>query len=312
MSSLDLELDILLAQVREPEPVDDGFVSSVIRDIESLPELPSSRLAALRRPLVAVTATAIVLTGGAVAALVGTQIAHDLGEGSSSNEPRASVSVDSGQQESSDPTDPAVSDVLPGGGGGNRSALQGSSHVASVLDPNTGLRLVTDTHTNDFTTGKLQRITLTLSNTGKKPLAITGYKDCFLQTMAFPLEAGSSGTGDSAADYYERYKNQTGVEWKCAGSDASPRVPTAAGDTFVLRPGETQSRDAMLALPTDGNWGVLGMCRCEVTDPSDPAPKDDVVFNDFTTRVLPSPLITLDIETGEATMTAPIRVRARS
>jgi hypothetical protein len=67
----------------------------------------------------------------------------------------------------------------------------------------------------------------------------------------------------------------------------------------------------MLTLPSDGDWGVMGMCRCDVTEAGAPAPKDNP-FGDFTNRVFPSPLITLDFDTGEGTITPPIRVRATS
>ncbi len=303
------QLDILLAQAREPEPFDDGFVTSVMRDIESLDVVSPSRLAALRRPLVAITATAVVLTGGAVAALVGTQIVNDDDAGTTTSDPRASVSVSSAPDASSAEEANDVQ-ALATAKAERSSALDGSGHTVSVVDPNTGLRLQTETYTNEFRTGTPQRVTLTLENTSEKPLAITGYKDCSLQVMAFPMGSTPADDEQTAADYYERYKNESGVEWVCAGPGASPRVPTAA-DTVVLRPGATHSTDAMLTLPSNGNWGVMGMCRCEVTEAGAPAPKDNP-FGDFTNRVLPSPLITLDIDTSEGTITPPIRVRATS
>ena len=304
------QLDVLLAQVREPEPVDDGFVTSVMRDIENLDVVAPSRLAALRRPLVAITATAVVLTGGAVAALVGTQIANDDVGGSATNEPRASVSVSSGPDVSSDANAGGAPGATASRDSGLQAAIDGSAHTVSVVDPNTGLRLQTDTHTNEFTTGAPQRVTLTLTNTSDKPLAITGYKDCSLQVMAFRMGSAPADDNKTPNDYYNQNRNANGVEWVCAGSGASPRVPTAA-DTVVLRPGAAHSSDAMLTLPSDGNWGVLGICRCEVTEAGAPAPRDNP-FGDFTNRVLPSPLITLDVDSGEGTITPPIRVRAKS
>jgi len=304
-------LDVLLAQARETEPVDDGFVASVMSDIESLDVVTGSRLAALRRPLVAVTATAVVLTGGAVAALVGTQIVNNDDAGTATSEPRASVSVSSAPEASSGEVGNDARQALATANAERSSAMDGSGHTVSVVDPNTGLRLQTETYTNEFRTGAPQRVTLTLENTSEKPLAITGNKDCSLQVMAFPMGSAAADENQTPADYYNQYRNENGVEWVCAGSGTTPRAPTAVAESVVLRPGATHSSDAMLTLPSDGDWGVMGMCRCEVTEAGAPAPKDNP-FGDFTNRVLPSPLVTLDADTGEATLTPPIRVRAKS
>ncbi len=308
MSSL--QLDVLLAQTRETEPVDDGFSASVMRDIESLDVVAGSRLTALRRPMVAITATAVVLTGGAVAALVGTQIANN-NEGGATSEPRASVSVSSGPDVSTNPKAGGAHDATASRDSDLKAAIDGSAHTISVVDPNTGLRLQTDTRMNEFQTGTPQRVTLTLTNTSEKPLAITEYKDCSLQVMAFQMGSAPAGENQTPAEYYDHYRNEEGVERVCAGSGTTPRAPTAAANAFVLQPGATHSSDAMLTLPSDGNWGVMGICSCDGTEAGAPAPKDNP-FGDFKSRVLPFPLITLDVDTGEATITPPIRVTARS
>jgi hypothetical protein len=178
------------------------------------------------------------------------------------------------------------------------------------VDPKTGLRLLTETHTNEFATGVPQRVTLTMSNTGRGPLAITGYKDCLLQAMAFPIEDGSAGQSTTAKQYFDKYRNQDGVVWECSGSGGDARSTKLVTETLVLQPGEAREEEAMITLPRNGSWGVMGMCRCEVTDSSAPAPPKDSL-TDATRRVLPSPLVTVDIDTGAALITPPVRVTAK-
>jgi hypothetical protein len=300
-------VDLLLAQAREPEPVDDGFVASVMRDIEELPEL-RSRLIALRRPLFAATVAAVVLTGGAVAALVGTQVLSPDRDDGSRGSPRSSVSVTS-QPGASDPNaSGTASESTPAASKEARSAIEGTRHTISVVDPKTGLLLETETYTNEFGTGLPHRVTLRIKNTNRGPLAITGYQNCFMQAMAFPM---SSSSGDQAPEeYYDEHSNQTGTQWECAGSDGDARSPSSGTETFVLQPGAQRTADAMITLPTAGSWGVMGMCRCDVADSSAPmAPSDPL--DDLTKRVLPSPLIDVDLDPDAGLLTPPIGVKAK-
>ncbi|MEX2395183.1 MAG: hypothetical protein WD826_11975, partial [Actinomycetota bacterium] len=65
------KLDLLLDQVREPEPFDETFVQNVMHEVRTT-ELRRNRLRSLRRPTVTMIAAAALITGGAVAAFVGT------------------------------------------------------------------------------------------------------------------------------------------------------------------------------------------------------------------------------------------------
>ncbi|MEX0874373.1 MAG: hypothetical protein WD646_12975 [Actinomycetota bacterium] len=300
-------VDLLLAQAREPEPLDDGFVARVMRDIEQLPE-PRSRLIALRRPLFAATVAAVVLTGGAVAALVGTQVLRPDPDDGSGGSPRSSVSVTS-QPRASDPNVSGTrSESTPAASQEARSAIEGTRHTISVVDPTTGLLLETDTYTNVFTTGVPHRVTLRIKNTNRAPLAITGYRNCFLQAMAFPMS--SSSPDQTPEEYYAEHRNQSGIEWECAGSDGDAREPKSGTETFVLQPGAQRTADAMIALPAAGSWGVMGVCRCDVADSSAPmAPSDPL--DDLKKRVLPSPLIDIGLDPDAGLLTPPIGVRAK-
>src|SRR5437764_9252529 len=69
----DTMMDQLLADTREPEPTDDGFVRVVMADVKK-EEQRRWRLKLVRRPVVFGVATAVLATSGAVAALVGTHM----------------------------------------------------------------------------------------------------------------------------------------------------------------------------------------------------------------------------------------------
>jgi hypothetical protein len=250
----DLMLDQLLDAAREPEPMDNGFVASVMDEIHSH-EQRRWRMKLVRRPVVFGVAAAVLATSGAVAALVGTHVSP---KSVQAEHGTASVTVSlpsasaAGATSSAGPS--ATSSTSPTGTP-LATAPAGlhwgypSSHTAFALDDTTGLKLTTETYTNDFSTSKAQKVTLTLVNTSANPITISGANGC-------PLQVTASQDG----------KASTPV---CATSTVSP-------DNLVLTPGSSVSMDAEVSLPDAGEWNVVGTCRCTYTVTSTPsAPSAD-------------------------------------
>ncbi len=268
-------LDVLLEAVREDEPRDDLFVRRVMSSVGSYEKRWTRR--ALRRPMVIGVAAAVIVTGGAVAAVVG----------SNPKAPRVEVRPEQPAVERKVQKPPAPLTVQaapraqrpvpapPAKPVARETEGFLTDHTAFIIDPKTGLRLETETYTNDFVVGKAHRVTLTLENMGSKPVSFSAAKDCALQVMAFPEGSNSA----PAYDAPERYAGS--FEWVCAGSDADPRTQTI-GEEFVLRPGERRIEDAYMKLRRPGIWKIGGMCRCSYSRMEDPTataaePKDDIV-----------------------------------
>jgi hypothetical protein len=295
------QLDRLLDQVREPEPVDEGFVQRVMADVRT-DEYRRRNIRGLRRPMVFGLVAAAVVTGGAVAAVVGGNSDGTKTEARASDRPAAVT-------ESVEPA-PKPSDLDASGDGsaspkaGDKVPADelgfGKDHTARTVDEKTGLSLTIETYVNEFTVGKSHRVTLTLENTGDDPLLLSGAEGCGLQVMASP-----AGEADPAsyADPEDRF------EWVCAGSDRDPRAKGAVDETFVLAPGATRTADASLVLTRAGAWNVVGTCRCSYTI-STPDLDETDPFSGLSGGTLPSPLVP-DTSDGKDIATPPVRVRAR-
>jgi hypothetical protein len=275
------KLDLLLEQTREAEPVDESFVQAVMQDIR-MDELRRQRRRSLRRPTVTMIAAAALITGGAVAAVVGTNpVDRDRTADAPERRP-AVVVTDAPKQKPTASTsvsavDPRDVDVkLPPTG-------YTTEHTSYVTDEATGLRLETETYTNRFVVDRPHRVTLTLENTGEYPISISAAKGCGLQVMA-------SQKGDPTGMSTSESAESNDLAWVCAGSAADPRVP-GTDEQYVLAPGERKVADSLLTLPTDGEWSLVGVCRCAYTQvrPT-PVPKNDPL-SDLARRALPSPLL---------------------
>lgn len=296
------ELAVLLQVAREDEPADDLFVQRVMSEIRS-----GRTRRTVRRPMIFGIAAAVIATGGAVAAVVGSN--------PKTPEPEIRSTRPAVREATKQPPAPVIIEAKPRADrvappvaarpsvGETEGFL--TDHTAFILDAKTGLRLQTETYTNEFAIRKARRITLTLENTGTKPVRFSAAKDCALQVMAFP-------DGSNSAPAYESPESYTGsFEWACAGSDANPRTQ-AFGEEFVLRPGERKIEDAYITIRRAGIWKVGGMCRCSYarTDStSAPEPKEDIVTQ-LLGYPLTAPLMPKESE-GRDLVTPGIIVRAR-
>ena len=297
-------LDVLLDLTREQEPFDDAFVARVMADVRTCEQRPTRR--GMRRPMVIGIAAAVLVTGGTVAAVVGTNPGAP-----EPAAPRASARVEVTQA----PPSPIVVTAAPAPAARSttqpapKTVVEDASgfltdHTAFILDAKTGLRLQTETYTNDFVVGKDHRVTLTLENTGSKPVRFSAAKDCALQVMAFPKGSNSAAVYSSPEEYSGPF------EWVCAGSDVDPRAQPFNED-FVLEPGDRKTADAYVRLGTAGEWKIGGMCRCSYSRQEDvQAPEKSDPLTELFRRALPSPLLPERYE-GRNLVTPGIIVRAR-
>lgn len=296
-------LDVLLDEVREPWPTDKAFVDRVMADV-STHETKRSGRRALRRPMVVGLAVAAVVTGGAVAAVVGTNPitsnhpSTSAPSAISSVVPKHTTTGVVVSPSASASKAPSPTQVI------QKARGYASDHLSFAMDTKTGLKLSTETYTNSFVAGAPQRVTLTLTNTGSSPLAFNGQKDCALQVMAFPA-------GDSHQTDYTNPEDYSGnFEWVCAGSDADPRTATLP-DSFVLAPGATKMLDAHITITKPGEWNILGMCKCSYSKISSPSPDKSNPLAELTRRALPSALIPQRTD-GANISTPPVRVRSEA
>jgi hypothetical protein len=300
-------LDLLLDLTRDEQPADDAFVARVMSDVRSHEQRPTGRRM-LRRPMIVGITAAVLATGGAVAAVVGTNPSEPAPPAPKVSNPavlreipRATVAVTAAPK----PTLAAPKTVAPVPKVVEDAAGFLTDHTAFILDATTGLRLQTETYTNEFIAGKDHRVTLTMENAGTKAISFSAAKDCALQVMAFP-------EGSNSATVYQAPEDYSGsFEWVCAGSDGDPRTQPFSED-FVLQPGERKIADAYLNLRTAGEWKIGGMCRCSYTRTeslSGPEPKSNPLSELFR-RTLPAPLLPERYE-GRDLVTPGIIVRAR-
>jgi hypothetical protein len=242
----DLMLDQLLAESREPEPMDDAFVRAVMGEVHAH-EQRRWRLRLVRRPVVFGVAAAVLATSGAVAALVGTHVPQKEAAIASNTPGVAHVSVSAAPRASASnvAVPSASSAVTPSGSPATKVAGHWgfpSLHTAWVVDDVTGLKLTTETYTNDFRAGKAQKVTLTILNTSSNPLVVSGMTSCALQVIATP--AG----GRSLAP--------------ACGSGG------VTNDSIVLAPGGFFTANADVTLPTSGKWNIVGRCTCAYSNPT--------------------------------------------
>lgn len=299
-------LDLLLDLTREEQPEDDRFVANVMTEVRRDGQR-TWRRSVLRRPMVIGAAAAVLVTGGAVAAVVGTNSGAGRTEA-----PTASAPADDVRKPSTSvkvTAAPAPVTKPPAAVPSPTKAVTETSgfltdHTAFIRDAKTGLLLQTETYTNEFVVGKDHRITLTLENTGTKPVRFSAAKDCALQVMAFPEGSNSASVYQAPEDYSGRF------EWACAGSDADPRTQPFTED-FVLAPGERRTADAYVNIGSAGEWKIGGMCRCSYARQDDVAasPKSDPLTELFR-RTLPSALLPERYD-GRDLVTPGIIVRAR-
>jgi len=297
------QLDLLLESVREAEPNDEAFVQSVMADVRA-DETRRVGRRRLRRPMVIGISAAIVVTGGAVAAVVGTNPKPD--EAQATRRPAIVVTSEEPADEPAAPkatqARPAKEDPAPKSTTTPVGAGYATDHSSFIVDDETGLMLRTDTYTNEFTTSKPQRVTLTLENTGRYPIAMSASQGCALQVMAYGAEDRTAPDTSLLTDPDGKF------EWVCAGSDDDPRSETS-NERWALAPGERRTADAFIVLPETGEWKVSGICRCEYTQVKPTPFKSSDPLTELTNRALPSPLLPEQPD-GRNLVTPAIGVRA--
>lgn len=271
-----MELDTLLMEVREPEPVDDGFTDRVMATVRTEGARWWRKRRFLTRPM-ALAAAAVLVTGGALAAVRTVSEVADEGEVAVPMETTQGAEVTVGRAplatSSTSPTESGTVGAAAHDEGDAPAARHRegdlewgyeSEHTAYVLDHSNGLRLETETHTNDFALGEPQRVTLTLSNTGEQPIGISAPRGCALSVAAFHDDDGAEKPEDPAAfDPTGQHARGTNGTQQCAGAEGDPRTTDRSPEKFVLAPGESRTADVQLVLAEEGDWGVLGMCQCE-------------------------------------------------
>jgi hypothetical protein len=245
----DTMLDQLLELAREPEPADDGFTAMVMGEIKQ-EEQRRWRMKLVRRPVVFGVAAAVLATSGAVAALVGTHVSP---KSVQAEHGTASVTVSlpsasaAGATSSAGPS--ATSSTSPTGTP-LATAPAGlhwgypSSHTAFALDDTTGLKLTTETYTNDFSTSKAQKVTLTLVNTSANPITISGKAStpvCATSTVSpdnLVLTPGSSVSMDAEVSLPDA------GEWNVVGTcrctytvTSTPSAPSADTSSVAVPTG---------------------------------------------------------------------------
>ncbi len=295
---MDSRLDALLELTREPFPADEPFVANVMAGVRSKRQRVWRKQRALARPL-ALAAAAAIIVGGGVAALVrSTAVMPDAALELAPPAHTGAPTAPGGQ-----PIVPPSVSVPPAGDAERAQTFRRgdlewgyvSGTSAYAVDHETGLRLDTQIYRTEVDTDVPQRVTLKLSNTGDQPIAVTAPGGCSLMVGAYSADS----------DREEQ-------PWRCATSPEDARAPAA--DRFVLEPGGQRVADATIVL-TDGDWGLVGMCRCsyETAEPSTPEPEggplDDLPELGSSLPVYPTPQ--RPAEDGPSSLvTPPIRVKA--
>lgn len=293
---MDSRLDDLLELVKQPQPDDELFVRRVIAQIR--PEAQRTPRSSVIRYAAAAAAAVVLLAGGATALIRSTggtpeaNLATTLGAAT----PRPAPPPATGDKRA-----PSEGTVDGGSAEGNKTFHDGdrewgytSKTSSYAIDHETGLRLRTEIYRTEFDTDVPQRVTLTLSNNGKRPITVSSREGCALMVAAYPTDAQGADA----------------QSWQCATSGD----PTGRTEEFVLAPGERHSADATIVLGARGDWSVVGMCRCSYGRAPTPTSKPDGDVLDDLAR-FGAQLPTLPVEqpepgSGERLVTPPIRVKA--
>ncbi|MGH2758981.1 MAG: hypothetical protein ACRDKJ_05380 [Actinomycetota bacterium] len=295
---MESRLDAVLERTREPQPVDERFVRSVIAEARADRQRVRRRRRVVLQPL-ALAAAAAIIVGSGVAALVrSTDVTPDAAMDTTQAPTIAPTTPGRVQEQTPAVPVPPAADV-----GETTSVRRGdlewgyaSGTSAYAVDHETGLRLDTQISKTEFDTDVPQRIRLKLTNTGRRPVAVSAPGGCALMVNVYP--------DDSVADDHS---------WRCANASDEPGVPGT--DSFVLGPGGTHVGEATIVL-ANGDWRVVGMCRCsyQTAAKSSPRPDDNPIdeLPELGTGLLSNPTPEQrTADKGSPTLvTPPIRVKA--
>ncbi len=266
---LDDRLDALLRRGREPEPDDDGFtdrVMTAVRGDELAPRRRWRRF--VTRPTV-LAAAAVLVAGGALAAVRTT--APDRDAASEQPAPARTAPATSTDDEmpattvesTSPPADGSSSEPEPTPPVRRHGDVEWgytSSHTAYVKDPH--LRMETETYTNQIPVSEPHRVTMTLTNIGDRPVGIYAPDGCALTVAGYRAENRTKDPSEFDDPSTARHPGEAKV-WNCAGPGDDPRTREQREPSFfVLEPNESLTEDALLFLPEGGEWAILGHCQC--------------------------------------------------
>jgi hypothetical protein len=150
-----------------------------------------------------------------------------------------------------------------------------SPHTAYVLDRRTGLRLVTDTHASSSASRRPHDVTLTVTNTTGRPVAVSSQSGCAMSAAAW---AGRAPDG-SAAPAPGR-NPATAKSWVCGGGGDAR---SGTGEGFVLAAGASRTMAVPMTLAR-GDWTIAGICRCDVVALATPG--DGMMLHALTVPVM--------------------------
>lgn len=295
------KLDALLEFVRDPHPSDEYFVRGTMAHLRAADERRARRRRLYTRPT-ALAAAVVIIIGGAVAAVVRT-----------GNEAKQNVAVDTTPRQTvtarpgSTGAGRRPQDAAPAEQGSTRESEMESGYAsrntAYTVDHETGLRLQTKIAKTQIDTGVPQTVTVTLTNTGARELAVSAPRGCALMVGAY------------LADDRSRAADEPAHPWQCATT--SDESTTQPDERFVMEPGDTLIGEATIVLGAAGDWGLVGMCRCTYRPADEPTPKpgtDDPLDDLPPVMTTLSPLLRPQDqpaeESSEGLVTPPIRVRA--
>ncbi|HYZ91604.1 MAG TPA: hypothetical protein VFA34_04320 [Actinomycetota bacterium] len=241
-------LDMLLDAAREPSPPDEPFVGAVMARVRA-DAARRRRIARMLTGPAAIAAASLIALGAGIATLV-----------RSTNTPESALHVarpvvPTSEQSTAAPANgtparPATGTTPEVHRTGDLEWGYTSEASAYAVDHATGLRLETKIATTEFDTNVPQTVTMTLRNTGNHAVAVSSLSGCPLLVSAYPTHGAAAG-------------NREALPWQCASSSARP------SSTFVLKPGGQHVGQATVVLPSNGEWSIVGMCRCT----SEPATK---------------------------------------
>lgn len=301
---MDAKLDALLEFVREPAPSDEYFVRGTMARLHDADERRARRRRLYTRPT-ALAAAVVIVIGGAVAAVV------------RSDAPKLDVAVDATPSQTvtarpgpadarerprgATPATDEPSDAEPRRDGEMEWGYD-SRNTAYTVDHETGLRLQTKIADTQFDAGVPQTVTIALTNTGTRALAVSAPRGCALMVGAYLSEDG------------ERPDDPT-HPWQCART--TDESTTQQDERFVMQPGDTLIGEATIVLGAAGDWGLVGMCRCTYSAADKPTPKpatDDPLDDLPPVMSTLSPVLRPQDDTAgssdEGLVTPPIHVRA--
>lgn len=148
-----------------------------------------------------------------------------------------------------------------------------SRHTAYVDDH--GVRLETETFTNEANLNAPFRVRLTLENRTDEPIGVYAPNGCALAAYAGRMRDGS----DPRADTVVPGRDDGGARVRNCGPEdpRNPEPPPNRDPRFWrLDPGDRLVEFSWIGFMQAGDWAVIGTCECHIRRrPSEPEPKPE-------------------------------------